>query len=490
MAQPKVDLRRPSGSYSTGYRIDPSLRAFLPPLLDSERSDLKRSLRAEGRCLDPLVVWAEERVLVDGHHRHQLIRELADEGVEISKPQIVHKSFRDRFQVIRWMIEFQNARRNWTPAQRAAAVLRNQDLIEKLRGEARTRMRRGKKMDPKAHAPKGSTRQFLARLAGVGEGTISAVQRVLESGEAEIIDKLLVARKLSVREAKWAVAKAQRLARLRERAGRASQQLPPPDSRGSSIVNKIVLADVLGGLAAVDPNSVALAFTSPPYPLASVRYPNFEYGGNYEKYLDWLKEVWRAVAKTLRHGGRLVVNCDATANCDPDSAHADLLRPMFANIVNQMRDLGLLFLAEICWFRQHVARSRPRSGTYGSCRSPRMRRNHEFLLVFGNGSGILEGDPNLCDLTPEEYDRWTIAHWQLQPQRKRFDGHPAAFPEALAERVIRLFSYVGDTVLDPFCGSGTVPAVAKRFGRRFIGIDNAESYVTAARARVDAIAAE
>jgi len=60
----------------------------------------------------------------------------------------------------------------------------------------------------------------------------------------------------------------------------------------------------------------------------------------------------------------------------------------------------------------------------------------------------------------------------------------------LAERVIRLFSYVGDTVLDPFCGSGTVPAVAKRFGRRFIGIDNAESYVTAARARVDAIAAE
>jgi DNA modification methylase len=150
-----------------------------------------------------------------------------------------------------------------------------------------------------------------------------------------------------------------------------------------------------------------------------------------------------------------------------------------------MREVGLQFYGDICWLKQNaVGKTRPAWGTFCSCRNLRIRRNHEYLLIFSKGSSTLDGNPELCDLTPDEFEQWTLSTWHIQPERRRIADHPAAFPEKLAERVIRLFSYVGDIVLDPFCGTGTVPYVARRFHRRYIGIDNAPGYVDAARARI------
>lgn len=96
-----------------------------------------------------------------------------------------------------------------------------------------------------------------------------------------------------------------------------------------------------------------------------------------------------------------------------------------------------------------------------------------------------EGAKEGIDITAEEFKAWTTAHWAIAPEHrmKRF-GHPAMFPEQLAERIIRLFSYRGDTVLDPYNGAGTTTTVAKRLGRSFLGIDISPKYCDTARERL------
>jgi hypothetical protein len=98
MAFPRKLLRPP-------YRIDPSIRSMLPPLTIAERELLKAKVKEEGKCLSPLVVWRQKGILIDGHNRTEIIRELRREGIEIEPPQIVHKSFPDHFAVVKWIIQ-------------------------------------------------------------------------------------------------------------------------------------------------------------------------------------------------------------------------------------------------------------------------------------------------------------------------------------------------------------------------------------------------
>lgn len=470
---------------SASFIIDPELRDLLPRLGADERRLLKRQIKDEGRLLSPLVVWAEGNALIDGHHRNELVTELRKEGVEIETPAIAYKSFTDRYAVIRWMIVHQNARRNWTAAERAAAVLRNMDLIEKLKAQAKERQRAGKKIDLPTRGSAGDTRKFLARLAGVGEGTISRVQRVLESGNQEVINQLLIKKRISAREARHRVIREEQKQQCRLNSSEAASSQRPPieDSRRQV---RLICDDVMNGLKHVESNTVSLAFTSPPYPITAVEYDNFRYDGNYDRYTEWLASVWVEVARTLKHGGRLVLNIDSVAD-EYGMTPGDVVRPVYADAVTAMKQAGLSFMGEICWYKQFVVGKRVRWGTYASCRSPRLRRNHEYLLVFFKGSRELDGDPLKCDLSPEEFRDWIVGHWSILPEKRDKKVHPAPFPEILAERILKLFSYVGDLVLDPFCGSGTVPAVAARLGRRCVGIDNSANYIEQAMARVEAV---
>lgn len=462
------------------FEIDRDLRDLLPRLSVSERILLKSQIRAEGRLLSPLVVWAEGGVLIDGHHRNEIVAELREEGVKIGVPPVAFKSFQSRYSVMRWMIQHQNARRNWTPAERAAAVLKNRKLLARLREEAKERQRAGKRHDLQTRGSAGDTRRALARLAGVGEGTLARVQFVLDSGDEEIIHKLLVQRKLSAREAKRLVIRRDEKRRMMERAADAAYAR---HDVGRDRESRLICADVLDGLGEVESGSVSLAFTSPPYPLASVRYEHFVYDGNYERHMSWLSRVWTALARTLRPGGRLVINVDSVAD-EFGTNTDDIVRPVYADTLTAAKAAGLKFMGDVCWFKNHVTGKRAYWGTYATCRSPRLRRNHEYLLVFYKDSPVLEGDPAQCDLTPDEFEQWTVGHWRIPPEKRKVVRHPAPFPEALAERVIKLFSYTGDLILDPFCGSGTVPVSALKLGRRFIGIDNAPSYVAATRERL------
>jgi DNA modification methylase len=96
------------------------------------------------------------------------------------------------------------------------------------------------------------------------------------------------------------------------------------------------------------------------------------------------------------------------------------------------------------------------------------------------------GEKENIDISADEFKEWVVAKWSVSPERKmkKYD-HPAMFPETLVERVLKLFSYKNDIILDPFNGAGTTTSVAKRLNRRFLGIDTSEQYCETARSRLE-----
>jgi hypothetical protein len=111
-----------------------------------------------------------------------------------------------------------------------------------------------------------------------------------------------------------------------------------------------------------------------------------------------------------------------------------------------------------------------------------------MILVWSKDVNVLEGDEADKDITKEEYDRFALSDWYIKPQHRlpfdHPDFHPCPWPEELAYRLIRLYSYRRDTVLDPFNGSGTTTYVAKALGRHFIGIDDSPLYCASAKRRL------
>jgi modification methylase len=161
------------------------------------------------------------------------------------------------------------------------------------------------------------------------------------------------------------------------------------------------------------------------------------------------------------------------------------LRPIFADFVNMMKEIGMLFKTEILWYKQNVAGRKTAWGSYLLPSNPNIRRCHEYILVWCKDQFKLEGDPENADMTDEEFQQWTTSVWFVQPETRNLGGHPVPFSCELTRRVIKLWCYRGDLVVDPFTGSGTTAFVAKQHGRRYYGIDNNPDFVEYAKQRVN-----
>jgi len=126
--------------------------------------------------------------------------------------------------------------------------------------------------------------------------------------------------------------------------------------------------------------------------------------------------------------------------------------------------------------------------SYNQCSNPHIRRNSEYIVMASKEDLKLEGDPMMCDLKPEEFHEWTLSEWKFQPETQTNQkGHPVSFPSELPKRCIKLFTYVGNVVLDCFNGVGTTTSTAYQFGRQYIGIDNSEEYCRIAREKIQHI---
>lgn len=220
-------------------------------------------------------------------------------------------------------------------------------------------------------------------------------------------------------------------------------------------------------------HSVHLMVTSPPYN-ASKEYDD---DLSLEEYLALLRRVMSETYRVLVTGGRACINL------------ANLGRkpyiPLHAHVIEFMLELGFFMRGEIIWDKGASATSSTAWGTWMSAVNPVLRDVHEYILIFSKGSFSRKKTESESTISRDGFLENTRSVWTFPAESARKVGHPAPFPEELPQRLIQLYTFTGDLVLDPFCGSGTTCVAARRSGRRFVGYDLNQDYLDLARSRLN-----
>ena len=255
---------------------------------------------------------------------------------------------------------------------------------------------------------------------------------------------------------------------------RENRELP------SEFQNKIVCADSAEFLRKLPDNCVDLVFTSPPYNFG-LDYAGGENGAeddhHWREYFSRLFAVLEECVRVAKFGGRIVVNVQPLFSDYVPSHHV---------ISNFFLKRGLVWKGEILWEKNNYNCKYTSWGSWKSPSSPYLKYSWEFVEVFCKGDIKKAGRAADADITADEFKKWVYGKWSIAPERgmsARF-GHPAMFPEELARRVLRLFSFRGDAILDPFNGAGTTSLVAKKTGRKFLGVDISPEYCATAERRL------
>ena len=237
--------------------------------------------------------------------------------------------------------------------------------------------------------------------------------------------------------------------------------------------------------------SVALVVTSPRY-FAGKQYEQaLGEGGNPATYLDYLellREVLRECVRTLKPGGRIAVNVANLGRRPYRSLSADVIRIL-------QDDLRLLLRGEIVWMKQRGSAGSCAWGSFQRASNPVLRDLSERVIIASKGRfdrAISTRDRSRLDLqsvssmTRDDFMENTLDIWEIPPERASRVGHPAPFPVELPARLIQLYSYRDDLILDPFVGVGTTAVAALQNDRHFVGYDLDEHYIESANERLAA----
>ena len=219
--------------------------------------------------------------------------------------------------------------------------------------------------------------------------------------------------------------------------------------------------------------SVHLMVTSPPYNVGK------EYDNNLtlEEYLAFLMRVWKETYRVLVPGGRACINI-ANVGRKP-------YIPLHASIMRDMIDLGFLMRGEIIWDKAASASTSTAWGSWQSATNPTLRDTHEYILVFSKGSYRREKmDGRKSTISKEEFLEFTKSVWGFPSESAKKVGHPAPFPVELPYRLIQLYTFSNEVVLDPFMGSGQTAIAARKAGRHFMGYEISEDYIKLAEHRI------
>lgn len=236
-------------------------------------------------------------------------------------------------------------------------------------------------------------------------------------------------------------------------------------------------------------NSVALCVFSPPY-FANKEYEQDLSQGHvpstYLEYLEMLRDAIKECYRVLEPGGRIAINVANLGRKPFRSLSSDVVRIL-------QDDCGFLLRGEIIWQKSLGSNGNCAWGSFAKASNPVLRDTTERVIIASKGRFDRAipakkreemGFPFKSTITSEEFMAATLDVWQIAPERAKRVGHPAPYPIALPERLIKLYTYEGDVVLDPFIGSGTTALAAMQNGRKYIGFDMDESYVELANTRI------
>lgn len=241
-------------------------------------------------------------------------------------------------------------------------------------------------------------------------------------------------------------------------------------------------------MSAVPTGSVALVVTSPPYFAGKQYEEELGVGGvpaDYFEYLDLLRDVFAECRRVLEPGGRIAVNV-ANLGRRP-------YRSLSGDVTGILQDLGMLLRGEVVWLKGRAAGGSCAWGSFQSPANPVLRDVTERVVIAAKGrfdrsltarERAAGGLPSTATITRDEFMEATTDLWEIPPERATRVGHPAPFPVELPLRLIDLYTYAGDVVLDPFMGSGSTAVAAVRSGRSFVGYDLDDDYVAIAEQRV------
>jgi len=219
--------------------------------------------------------------------------------------------------------------------------------------------------------------------------------------------------------------------------------------------------------------SIHLMVTSPPYNVTK------EYDENLTlpEYRTLLKKVFCEVYKKLVTGGRACVNI-ANLGRKPYIA-------LHSYIIQDMLDIGFIMRGEIIWNKASSASPSTAWGTWLSAANPILRDIHEYILVFSKEAFNRKRLPEkVSTISREQFLEYTKSVWTFPAESARKVGHPAPFPIELPYRLIQLYAFKDEIVLDPFCGSGSTCLAAIKAERHYVGYDTEEKYVHLAEKRI------
>lgn len=268
----------------------------------------------------------------------------------------------------------------------------------------------------------------------------------------------------------------------------SDDQVAPP-----AVVDRMFIGDVRQMTEAqVADCSVALVVTSPPYFTGKEYERDVKAGhvpASYGDYLAMLAEVLAVCRDKLEPGGRMAVNVANLGRKPYRSLSADLISIL-------QDDLGMLLRGEVVWQKARGASGSCAWGSYRSPQNPVLRDVTERVVIASKGrfdraisraEREARGLPFEATVDTEEFLAATIDVWEIPSESATRVGHPAPFPVALPRRLIELYTYRADLVLDPFLGSGTTAVAAAATGRHYVGFDTEASYIELAEARVEEV---
>ncbi len=238
-----------------------------------------------------------------------------------------------------------------------------------------------------------------------------------------------------------------------------------------------IIASSCENMKDIPNNSLHLMITSPPYNV-SKEYDN---DLSLNEYLSLLKNCFTETYRVLVDGGRACINI-ANIGRKPYIPLSDYVSKI-------MIEIGFNMRGEIIWNKSAGAGISTAWGSFQSASNPILRDVHEYILIFSKGNYKRERDKEEKELrkdniTKEEFIEWTKSVWTMNPESAKRIGHPAPFAEELPNRLIKLFSFTNDIVIDPFMGSGTTAIAAIKNNRNFVGYEINQEYINLANNRI------